>query len=679
MKKLGKESHCLGDVHGAWVGTSRWMACYLSSTMEAGGLYTPRPKNVGILRSPHTPGTGSSVRFGMRSYEDGEESLLTASVSSRTDESDARPPADTTLGGDSLDMSFTESFLRREVDGALAGLDLQDHPKTPFRHSHVSGAPDTVKPLKPQEDWDSPSSPPSPPSPEAPSSTSPLSSPTIRPTRNHPSKTPDASPEATESLPETTNPRSEAGETPAIEASRETKSQDALPADEISDETSPLASSLSHTDTSYGSSSWATPRSAGSPHSPSHWPGMYEFSYLSDKEALDDVDTGPLVPFAAQELSSKLFSIETLGTIDTRELFDMIAALDRTHTERTIFLQHRLARTHRLVQMLRAQLQQAYDRIHVFESHIQEFVQHSDEKDGAAAWETLHALTERLEARLESLHKLPPSSPPSPSPRALPDVDAIRQELDTERRQLENERRDLEIRRAEPCNDAQDEVQKAIEATREACRRDADVRVLVARQEAAEALREVQARLTEAETQPTLDADLERAHGRIAELERLVARTEERRLSEYHALQTERKQADAQCSAVYAELHHCQRERDEVEAGLKAEMGTWQQRVRTLEHDVAHRDLQALQLQQQCDRLSQETHHFALALAAKDQELSMLKRGTKGSAYWDLITQRTRRSERRALQNKTNVNARTTQETVDMAQKVLRTHRMIAE
>ena len=140
--------------------------------MEAGGLYTPRPKHLGILRSPHTPGTGSSVRFGMRSYEDGEESLLTASVSSRTDESDARPPADTTLGGDSLDMSFTESFLRREVDGALAGLDLQDDPKTPFRHPPDSEAPNTVKPLKPQDVEDSP---PSPPSPEAPRSTSPLS------------------------------------------------------------------------------------------------------------------------------------------------------------------------------------------------------------------------------------------------------------------------------------------------------------------------------------------------------------------------------------------------------------------------------------------------------------------------------------------------------------------------
>ena len=100
--------------------------------MEAGGLYTPRPKHLGILRSPHTPGTGSSVRFGMRSYEDGEESLLTASVSSRTDESDARPPADTTLGGDSLDMSFTESFLRREVDGALVDWTCKMIPRRPF-------------------------------------------------------------------------------------------------------------------------------------------------------------------------------------------------------------------------------------------------------------------------------------------------------------------------------------------------------------------------------------------------------------------------------------------------------------------------------------------------------------------------------------------------------------------
>ena len=48
--------------------------------LGVGLMHTPR--GAGILRSPRTPGTGSSVRFGVREYEDGDESLLTASVSS---------------------------------------------------------------------------------------------------------------------------------------------------------------------------------------------------------------------------------------------------------------------------------------------------------------------------------------------------------------------------------------------------------------------------------------------------------------------------------------------------------------------------------------------------------------------------------------------------------------------
>ena len=256
-------------------------------------------------------------------------------------------------------------------------------------------APDTVKAARHSADseranpWDSPES------PDERKSTSPLSSPTIRPQRRLPTPEPepeltekhhedgheaqepvevesqeahgsearreaDTEPEEAASASETENaePEAEAGHISApdeagagVAASAHTPSTGASP------RPAPMspAHTPSHTDTSLGSStySWATPRtdasgrSGKSPPSPAQWPGMYEFSYLSEKEALEEADTGALVPFAAQELSSRLFSIESLGEIDTRELLDMIVALDRTHTERTIFLQHRLARSHR--------------------------------------------------------------------------------------------------------------------------------------------------------------------------------------------------------------------------------------------------------------------------------------------------------------------------------------------
>lgn len=664
------------------------------------------------------------MRFGMRTYEDGEESLLTASMSSRAEDVSARPQ-DTTLGGDSLEMSFTESFLRREVDGALAGLErsglgndiVHAKPATPVQSSTASFAPDTIKAgknttePKPASPWSSPES------SDQHLSTSPLSSPTIRPQKmdstsesqlqesgnsskqeqeaqgnqeevvTH-TKREDAQ-EATEThednvaqvgeekhLPEepelSIDTRPIEASSGALDSAENLGQEDLepvlLPEAEAGPSTSPKASntsvspphspiSLAHTpsqnDTSHGSSSynWATPRtdasgpSGKSPQSPVQWPGMYEFSYLSEKEALDDVDTGPLVPFAAQELSSKLFSIESLGAIDTRELLNMITALDRTHTERTIFLQHRLARSHRYVQLLRAQLQQSWERIQIFEHHIQEFVQRKMDwdKDDGAKWDALHALTDQLESRLVMLHRgVParPASPPSPSPAtsALPSrsmmdenraagirLERERAELEETRRQLEKERRDLEIRRAEPAVSVHEQVQNAVDATRRACQQDADVRILIARQEAANAMREMQARLTEAETQPShvevLGNELERANERAAAFERQLhaetqahARAQADWDAERHALQSLCAQADTQHDTLHSELVQTQRARDEMEAKLKAEINSWHQRVITLEHDVAQRELQRAQLQKQHDKLKQETHNFSLAL-----------------------------------------------------------------
>ena len=103
-----------------------------------------------------------------------------------------------------------------------------------------------------------------------------------------------------------------------------------------------------------------------------------------------------------------------------------------------------------------------------------------------------------------------------------------------------------------------------------------------------------------------------------------------------------------------------------------------QQRIRTLENDVSRRDLELVQLQSQRERLEDESLHFSLALcvdktnpsAAKDQELSMLKRGTQGSAYWQLLTRKAAPETRRAS-GPAPRRPRTTQETLDRVQRVL--------
>ena len=110
----------------------------MASPGREGALQTPRADGqAGILRSPRTPGTGSSVRFGMRIYETGEESVLSASQgSSIYPAKDADASASMQLSdmsnldeqhtslqeSMSMEMSFTESFLKREVGDALAGL-----------------------------------------------------------------------------------------------------------------------------------------------------------------------------------------------------------------------------------------------------------------------------------------------------------------------------------------------------------------------------------------------------------------------------------------------------------------------------------------------------------------------------------------------------------------------------
>ncbi|WFD25331.1 hypothetical protein MNAN1_000300 [Malassezia nana] len=704
--------------------------------MHPGGLHTPQPQHLGILRSPHTPGTGSSVRFGMRTYEDGEESLLTASVSSTNGELDAGAELasrDVSLRSenDSLDMSFTESFLRREVDGALAGLEEgveEPVPATPARPAPAEG-PATARPTKLALETLSPS--PSPenfPAPASPDKPLASGSPTIRATQRAP--VPDESLQHTdESAQHTEEPMAppssdsdplQAADLPAAQpaaqpanepiqeapdhrtdspAQASTSPPRSLPADDENPFKSPGPSMLARStgaDSSLGSSAWGTPRgdasvrSAKSAASPgAQWPGMYEFSYLTEKDALDEEDTGPLVPYAVEALSTKLFTIDKLDHVDARELLDMIVALDRTHTQRTLFLQHRLARSHHLTGLLRASLEQAQSKNQMVETCVHEFLTRKAAMEAAPdSHNELRALTAQLEERLASMHGallVGTSSETAGTAEERERLARERQALAEERRSLETERRDLEVRLAEPTASHTEDHAQALEAVRQACAQDADVRVFQARAEAADEIRQLRAELAEARA-PTLELALEERlqaaaerqralEAHVADLERQLRERASRAAAEAEereAFIEARARAEVQCSTLQSEYTRLRSERDEWEAALKAENHALQQRIRTLENDVSRRDLELVQLQSQRDRLADESLHFSLALAAKDQELSMIKRGTQSSMYRYLLTQRTPVETRPALGPLTN-RPRTAQETLERAKRVLHT------
>lgn len=678
--------------------------------MQSGGLHTPRPQQLGILRSPHTPGTGSSVRFGMRTYEDGEESLLTASMSSSAGERDAAPSRDVSMRseGDSLEMSFTESFLRREVDGALAGLDESEWtaPITPARPPVVEGqatarppramvlAPDTESTSPPDSPMDSP--------PEEPLATS---SPTIRASQAVP--VPDETDVPTEVLakpppetlaepppetlaePQPETPAEPQPETPtepqpetlaepvepvepqikppqeappgppaqeplSMSPSPKPRPDDANPFESPSVPKSTLLARSTGADSSLasGNTTWGTPRgdasvrSAKSVASPgaAQWPGMYEFSYLTEKNELDELDTGPLVPYAVEALSTKLFAIDKLDHVDARELLDMIVALDRTHMQRTLFLQHRLARSHHLTGLLRASLEEAQRKNHMVETCVHEFFSRKAAMEADAVDTThseLRALTAQLEERLVTMHgALHVGSGKSDAVAAERETlaaerDALvaeRDALAVERQRLETERRDLEVRLVANAEGG-DHVQ-ATEAVRAACAQDADVRVFQAREEAADEIRRLRAELAEARAPPILVDVLEERLRAAAEHERtLEAHVAELELqlgervsrapeaeAEKRALAEARARAEAQCAVMQGEYERLRDERNELEAELKAQNHALQQRIRTLENDVSRRDLEIVQLQSQRERLEDESLHFSLALYVSETD-----------------------------------------------------------
>ena len=740
--------------------------------MQSGGLHTPRPQHLGILRSPHTPGTGSSVRFGMRTYEDGEESLLTASVSSSTGELDASahpsPSHDESLRseGDSPEMSFTESFLRREVDGALAGLDESGSewaaPITPARlppaEGQATARPPRATDLASVAEDASPLHSPTQADSSPPDESLAPSSPTIRASRAapgpdvsvpraessqnaeptkaqatetsrepaEPSREPaepshepaEPSHEPAELSHEANNPSHEPAEAPAPSLSPPAKEAPSMSPtheshqDDINPFESPSAPAKSallarstgaDSSLATSSSAWGTPRgdtslrSAKSAASPSaaQWPGMYEFSYLTEKDALDEVDTGPLVPYAVEALSTKLFTIDKLDHVDARELLDMIVALDRTHTQRTLFLQHRLARSHHLTGLLRASLEQAQSKIQMVETCVHDFLTRKaamEADDTDSTHSELRALTAHLEERLATMHGALLVGPGAESGSAAAEREKLaveREALAADRQRLETERRDLEVRLAASAEGG-DRLQVE-EAVRAACARDADVRVFQAREEAADETRRLRAELAEARAPSLVDVLEERLHeaaeqeraleARVADLELQLGERASRAPeaeAEKHALAEARVRAEVQCATLQGECTRLREERDELEAGLKAQNHALQQRIRTLENDVSRRDLELVQLQSQRERLEDESLHFSLALcvdktnpsAAKDQELSMLKRGTQGSAYWQLLTRKAAPETRRAS-GPAPRRPRTTQETLDRVQRVL--------
>ncbi|WFD42016.1 hypothetical protein MPSI1_000653 [Malassezia psittaci] len=660
------------------------------------------PTYSGILRSPSTPGTGSSVRFGVRMYDTGDESILSASQSSSaprsssiSNDNESKPSSASSdqedqhtsiQDGSSLDISFTESFLMREVGDALAGL--AEGPSAPAvktpdtKHAWNHSAQDTLKaarhadyepqerssfsdlsgtrpvlyniavsqrtePVSPSQQRvttqneqpidekvdtvtetlsESPtlrkpyisshsstdnqnadsstaavqltSTPPS--SPPAShktflsasiNSTSPNTSPPPelreKPWRllrsfNDGSVKPytPAKPESVQSysggqvpkqiafmgtdeetgrsqfLPSTSaspqapvTPESYSSKTSVSKKPSDTQPHPNFPHIQSQRSLSRPRESLlrySHTttpgrDSSNVSSfaSWATPRSdTGSLDSPdlSHRSTSqrnraetYEFSNLTEKDELDEEEAGSLIPYAVNELTDKLVMIETKGDIDIKEMLETVAQLDRTHTERTIFLQHRLARSYRLNQTLRNSLDQAYEQLRNLEAQIAEILRNKPTTQTISRFE-LQNLAEKLESQLsllpadaiqssdqsavltlqitpreaslmveqsntsglDKLHTGQQHTEAQLSSQKDQDWALLQEEYDKlaqDRAQLEAERHDLEIRMASipeydavPKVEVEQQISRAVSMARESCLHDFEVRLAQAKQ-----------------------------------------------------------------------------------------------------------------------------------------------------------------------------------------------------
>lgn len=728
---------------------------------------TPQSKQ-GILRSPLTPGTGQSVRFGTRVYEDGDESQLTASIGSVADDSlaqlrqsAANVPGvradDPSFDGSLSDMSFTESFLKREVGDALAGLDEKASPGAPeqvqtvraTRIAHIEDPPsdedsepdDSIERDEPTARIKMPhEEPPRQPEPGASvmssdtnahsrddasaQSTSPVSSPGARgfrlsaggasaerrevdaqtsttpldsPAQARATATPPSSPPPQLSMyhehseaeaqgapgpfgPHGVSALASPAPIPQLPPAPAAAAPDPAAAPSSSDAVSPAPAAVSPAqasapntpelatpgrstrtpgESSMGTSnySWATPDSASRissrAASPGRWPGMYELSHLTDKAELDEQEADALVPYDVEELSSKLVAIHT-GSGDAKELLEMVVALDRTHSERTIFLQHRLARAYRMCQLLRGELEQAHERF----THVQEQVRHAVSVRGGDP-----SLVE-LVAQLEGVVDAPLAIE---SDKSLANERAA---LTKEREEIEAQRRDLEIRLAmqRDVPSVDDRIAEAVAAARAVWEReersvpdtthkerDAAIRdrneALDARDEAlkardaaaadAESLREQLG--THAHVHATQDT--EHAHAdalsrwSVREMELVEQRTELdarcrtledtiRTTSETHTRQV------AELERALLDTEAALDARHDADADMSAEVRRLRSRISVLEHDVSNRGIEIVRLEKARARLTKENLHYSLALSAKQQELELIKRGTENAGAY---------------------------------------------
>ncbi|WFC97929.1 hypothetical protein MYAM1_000649 [Malassezia yamatoensis] len=775
----------------------------------------PSPVYSGILRSPSTPGTGSSVRFGVRMYDTGDESNLSASQSSSAPRSssitndnesksssassDQEEQHTSMQDGSSLDISFTESFLMREVGDALAGL-AEGPPaptvKTPdTKHTWNHTAQDTLKAARHVDFEPQDTSSFSGPSETEPGShnltvsqrTEPASpsqqrgttrkeqpinkkmetvaemlseSPTIRKPYTSDSltekqdvgsstaaeqltSTPPSSPPAsrktfssasTNSTSPNTSPPPALREnswrslrsfsngsvepyTPAKHESVQSYSGEHIPmqtesmgTDEMmaqsrfppstsaslqspltpesySSKTSvsekpsdkqppsnftnlPSQRSLSrpresllrysHTttpgrDSSNVSSfaSWATPRSdtvsLNSPDSSHRSTSqrdraeMYEFSDLTEKDELDKEEAGSLIPYAVNALTDKLVMIETKGDLDIKEMLETVAQLDRTHTERTIFLQHRLARSYRLNQTLRNNLDQAYEHLRILEAQIAGILTDKPNAFTISRLE-LQSIAEKLESQLrllpadaiqssdqsavstmqitpreanrmveqsvisdmDKLHTDHQRTEAQLSPHKDQKWTLLRQEYDKlaqDRAQLEAERHDLEIRMAfipdydaVPKVEVEQQISRAVSIARESCLHDFEVRLAQAKQVSEmeksnddEKQVEVQAELNalraKVQSLEQGNEQLIRAHrSEILDLQNLQSGNVESRNNELHSrvvqLEESLDKAQVEASEARDQLENCKFESLEARLGIDQRVSELENKVR---------------------------------------------------------------------------------------------------
>lgn len=93
-------------------------------TRSDSGPVISTPKKLGILRLPATPGTGQSVRFGMREYDDGDESKMSNSTANNSSLSTSPLKYKQDVSEDSIEISL--GYIRSPSNHTLADIEDED-------------------------------------------------------------------------------------------------------------------------------------------------------------------------------------------------------------------------------------------------------------------------------------------------------------------------------------------------------------------------------------------------------------------------------------------------------------------------------------------------------------------------------------------------------------------------